>query len=389
MTLATRPLTLGEILDRAIQLYRRNFLLFAGISAPPSAFYILLTGAFGIYYTKLLPGLQGQGPKPGPDSMLPLLSFFLAFAVFSIIAVPLLLGALAVGQSALTFATVQLVGGNRVTVRESFAYGFRFFWRSTGVLFLQSLFSWVIPGVAFTGVFVVFVMLAVALSTTMGIAGRITGGLLALVVIIAFFVVVIWIWLLVCLAYPASVAEGKKAWDSIKRSNQIGKGTRGRIFVMYVMVILLTLVVYYALIIPIDAALGMNLQKIFAPGRAGSAPPLLAQVANLTVSFFERALVLPVYAIALLLFYNDQRTRIEGYDIQQLMDQAGWSELPPTALPPAAALPSPPEFVLEALPAPAAPAEQPDGYHPSTEETGGNSGENSNEVKVDDSNQQS
>jgi hypothetical protein len=29
-----RPLTLGEILDRTIQLYRTNFLLFAGISTP-------------------------------------------------------------------------------------------------------------------------------------------------------------------------------------------------------------------------------------------------------------------------------------------------------------------------------------------------------------------
>jgi hypothetical protein len=28
-----RPLTLGEILDRTAQLYRTNFLLFAGISA--------------------------------------------------------------------------------------------------------------------------------------------------------------------------------------------------------------------------------------------------------------------------------------------------------------------------------------------------------------------
>jgi hypothetical protein len=39
--------------------------------------------------------------------------------------------------------------------------------------------------------------------------------------------------------------------------------------------------------------------------------------------------VMPVYAIAQFLFFNDQRTRQEGYDIEQLMVQAGWNELAP------------------------------------------------------------
>jgi hypothetical protein len=381
MTISTRPLTLGEILDRTIQLYRRNFLLFAGISAPPSAFYVLLVGAFSVYSRKWLVGFQSQGGQAGPQAMQGVLYFLLAFALFCVVAIPLLLGAVALGQSALTFATVQLVGGARVTVRESYAYGFRFFWRSVGILFLQSLFSWVIPGVAFTGVFVVFTIVAVALSAAVGIAGGILAGLLTLLLVVAFFVIVVWIWLRVCLSYPASVAEGKKAWESLKRSNQIGKGTRGRIFVMYVMVVLLTLVVYYSLTIPIDLALGLNLQKLFTAARDTAPAPVLVQVVNLTLSFFERALVLPVYAVSLVLFYNDQRTRIEGYDIQQLMDQAGWSQLPP-----AAALPSPPEFAPATLDAPAG---QPEVHHPSTEVVGGDSREDSIEATVDDSNQES
>src|SRR5271154_2721433 len=38
-----RPLTLGEILDRTFTLYRRNFLLFAGISAIPQTLLLALS----------------------------------------------------------------------------------------------------------------------------------------------------------------------------------------------------------------------------------------------------------------------------------------------------------------------------------------------------------
>jgi hypothetical protein len=54
----------------------------------------------------------------------------------------------------------------------------------------------------------------------------------------------------------------------------------------------------------------------------------LLQLANLIISFLVRVFVMPIYSTALLLFYFDQRTRMEGYDIEQLIAQAGWSRMP-------------------------------------------------------------
>jgi len=54
----------------------------------------------------------------------------------------------------------------------------------------------------------------------------------------------------------------------------------------------------------------------------------MLQFANLAAGFLVRVFVMPVYSTALLLFYFDQRTRMEGYDIEQLMVQAGWGDLP-------------------------------------------------------------
>jgi hypothetical protein len=89
-----------------------------------------------------------------------------------------------------------------------------------------------------------------------------------------------------------------------------------------------------ALLIPITILLTV----IFSKGMSAPSPPpmflILFETANLSVSFLVRAFVTPIYSIALLLFYYDQRTRNEGYDIEQLMAKAGWTEIPPPAPPP-------------------------------------------------------
>jgi len=83
MAASTRPLTLGEILDRTVQLYRRNFPLFAGISFPPSAIYVLVTGVWAIYITSQMPALRTGTPNAPPD-----MQAMLALGLFSMGSVP-------------------------------------------------------------------------------------------------------------------------------------------------------------------------------------------------------------------------------------------------------------------------------------------------------------
>src|SRR5580698_1339621 len=42
MATLLRPMTLGEILDRTFEIYRKRFLLFVGIAAPPSVVILAL-----------------------------------------------------------------------------------------------------------------------------------------------------------------------------------------------------------------------------------------------------------------------------------------------------------------------------------------------------------
>jgi hypothetical protein len=58
---------------------------------------------------------------------------------------------------------------------------------------------------------------------------------------------------------------------------------------------------------------------------------ILGLIARLTLQI----LIQPIPVIALVLFYYDQRVRIEGYDIELMMEEAGLTSLPTMTAPPA------------------------------------------------------
>jgi hypothetical protein len=352
MAASTRPLNLGEILDRAVQLFRRNFLLLVGIGVPPAAVMALITGAVVIFFSTQIAALtpaagQPAGQPPSPEAMIVIGMVFIGFVV---IGVPLLLVTFAMALSALNFAASQVNRGESTTIRASYGYAFKHFWRHIGILFLQSLLSWVVPYFVFVAILVVGTILAGLLAKSG--AGAVFAPLFvvaAVVLIIALLVVGVLLWVRFSLAFPVSVAEGKKSWPSMQRSGQLTKGSRGRIFVMFLLVWVLSIVASVALAIPVDIGIALTMRKALTAGQGSTFYLTLVQVVNLAVAFLVRIFVMPIYALALVLFYADQRTRMEGYDIEQLMAQAGWTEPPP--LPLAQNFPSiPPPLVATEVP---------------------------------------
>jgi hypothetical protein len=342
MAVAAPPLTLGEILDRTVQLYRRNFLLLAGIATPAAALTSLVSGAFVLFFSHQIfaLGQLGQGGADTTQAATEAGMFFgLAFTLFILVGLPLLLFAYAMSLSALNYASFHVNQGEKVTILESYKYGFSHFWRHVGILFLQSLFAGVVPYFVFGALVVIGAILAALVART-GAGNSLAAlfGVLLFVLIIALVVVCVLLWLRFSLAYAASVTENKKAWESIKRSNQLSQGTRGRISIMFLLVGIMTFVVTAALAIPIDIVIAVVMKSSLTSSHPSPLFLTLVQAANLVAGFVVRIFVTPIYAAALLLFYNDQRTRQEGYDIEQLMSRAGWGQFET----PAAIVPSTP-----------------------------------------------
>jgi hypothetical protein len=126
-TAELRPLTLGELLDRAFTLYRRNFWLFVGIMAIPSTFSV----PFSVVFFSVRGPTVFNG-KPAPAYAVGTVLFGLAFFVLFWIVYAVAIGAA-------TYAVSETYLGQRATVRGSYGKVRGKFWRILGVVALALL----------------------------------------------------------------------------------------------------------------------------------------------------------------------------------------------------------------------------------------------------------
>jgi hypothetical protein len=292
-----RPLSLGELLDRAFLLYRRNFALFAGIMVIPSCLIIPIR-----FFLLRIRGVPFPWNKPLPQSNSQAYTFVFLFVEWIVYTI---------AQAATTYAVADAYLGRFPTIREAYGKIRGRFWRLMGVMF----------GVGIR----LFGLILLALIVAGGI-----GGLLAAVmtrgsasanpnpmifIITAFvlggFAVAIWLAMRYAVSLPAVLLEDINGWAAIRRSVQLSRGRRGQIF----LAILLGVVVLYAMAFlfqgPFYAGIAMM-------GIKGQLPNWL--ILGLSISSaIGGAIAGPLLMIILVLFYYDLRIRKEGFDLQHLM----------------------------------------------------------------------
>ena len=120
------------------------------------------------------------------------------------------------------------------------------------------------------------------------------------------------------LAVPACVVENLKARQAIRRSIDLSKGARGRIFLLGLL----------AIAIQIGLVLVTQLFFIVATVQHHGVLPVGVRALQQIVAFFTNTFVGPIYATGLTLFYYDQRVRKEGFDIEWMMQSAGLTPPP-------------------------------------------------------------
>jgi hypothetical protein len=267
MTTALRPLSTGELLDRTFSLYRSHFGLFVGIFALP----YLVVLAFRLV------GLVFQSPTPQ-------ISNILMNLVWSMGALFLILIVSAASQAAAVVAVSNLHLDRPASVMDSF-----------------STVKGEIPGV-------IGVSLLVGMASGVAFFAFIVPGVLLLIM-----------W---SLAVPAKVLEHRSATDSMSRSMELTKGSRGRIFVIGLLIFVLSIGVSWLLQWPILIAAGFSMKTGIQRMAIGW------QVAALVAEFVSRSLVGALGTIALSLVYYDQRVRKEAFDLQLMMSTIDASAVP-------------------------------------------------------------
>jgi hypothetical protein len=97
------------------------------------------------------------------------------------------------------------------------------------------------------------------------------------------------------------------------RSGGLTRGNRGRIFVIWLLFLVLSIAVSLLLRWPIEIAAGVK--SIFALQVVGTE----WRVAALVATFVSECLVGPLATIAFSLVYFDERVRKEAFDLQLMM----------------------------------------------------------------------
>ena len=293
-----RPMNLGGILDRGVQIFRAQSMVFIGLAA--------ITGLVQLAST-----LASAHPKPTSVG-LTLASGALSFALWLAM---IILTAIVTAAFCLAASRVNL--GEPVSVREAFgAYRARA-GRLVGLTILQGIFAgW--P-----------VVIVIIFATVIYIASDLTPPSPSFVMVLVILGGIPYVALFsrYALAFPATAIEGLSASASIDRSIKLSKGGRWRICGGFTVTLLPSLIL----------ALGAYFlaQHLRSSGLLFGGSPLAAASITGVVGFIAALVFTPYSAIVLTLLYYDQRIRHEGYDVERLMDAAGLnaSATPPPASP--------------------------------------------------------
>jgi hypothetical protein len=326
MESSLRPLTLGEILDRTAQLYRANFLLFAGI-ASVYAGALLIMGLLRIGLAESLRILhmttQLQWLTWTSAAFIMLLSFLLYGMV----------------MAAISRAVAWVHLGQPATIRAAYSsilpqWG-RYIWLMT-IVWLVAFSPVAVLYGSYFGIMAHYVrgfgsdpaaqQSAMSNPHTLMIVG--VASIIFFLLMIPACIYAILMALRYSLSVPACVVENLKARAAIRRSIELAKGTWGRIFLLTLMIA----AIKFGLIIVTQIFVFVAAFK--HPGQP-LGPGLLAL--SQVIGFFTTTFLSPIGAAGLTLFYYDQRVRKEGYDIEWMMQAAGLTALPPSVVTPPAA----------------------------------------------------
>ncbi|MBZ5596696.1 MAG: hypothetical protein LAN83_00095 [Acidobacteriia bacterium] len=314
MAEALRPMSTSELLDRTFTLYRRNFLLFAGIASIGPAAYLLfqlmLVGAAGMPAGRTPARTAWAGASIG-----------IGFVVGALV----MLAGMALSQAATVKAVAAVHLGRETTIGGAYRSLKGRIPRILGIFFTVTLLI-VGGGIVLLALASLITVLAVGGGMKAGTGFGIAGGIVGLVVIVAAAIGAVTIFVRYSLAVQACVVEDLKIRPSLKRSAFLSKGSRSRILTVYTVFVVLSWIVAFGLVM-----LTSMLAAITGPG-------IPALIATYLASFLSGVLTGPLATIGMSLVYYDERVRKEAFDLQLIMAGLDTPAAAPAAAPASAGL---------------------------------------------------
>lgn len=319
------PLGAGDLIDRAVRLYRQNFFTLIRIAALPvfvsATGSVLLTLGWRGFYTT---------------------SVATSFALYSLLVttgvllwiVGYLLTLMVMGGATRTLVR-HLLWGEAVTVRETFRNVRSRFWSLLAATLIVSIVLFVISVICLYGG-----MIAISLAI-LGGAAMFAVGIPALGVIVGIVLglaatyFVIWIYFLLIgkIAYVPQVllVEGQGVFASIGRSISLSSKNWRRLAALFLFTLFATYSALMVFLFPLLWYARTNGIPVF-DFTGNQISPIWYSVALQLINQLSFILLAPIWMLGLSLMYVDERVRHEAYDVE-LMAARNLGEMPPLVNP--------------------------------------------------------
>jgi hypothetical protein len=321
---ALKSLGAGDLIDRAVRLYRQNFWTFVWIAAPP----ILVGTLISVGWTVLGRSLFNVDLVNYPEETA-FYYWFLALGRLFIWFVETVATLTVMGGASRNFVR-HLLFGEPITFRETYknvkSRIFGLVTASTMMVFLLS----VVGGVVFLIGYIV-AMIAILITIAAFSFSPFLIVMISLVLGLAIAFGTGWLFFLVAshFAYIPQVmlVEGQGVAEAMGRSASLARGNVKRLYALFVFSII---AVYSGLMLfkmPLDWyawSIGVDIFQFYFDF---DAIPAWYEIASQFLWQATLILLMPVWMIGLCLLYVDERVRHEGYDIE-LMAARRLGEIP-------------------------------------------------------------
>ena len=307
------PLGAGDLIDRAVRLYRRHLFTLMRIATPP----VIVSAIGWVMWT-----IGTRQLFSTPDTTTLLLYILLLFVAVGLVAGGHIFSLIVMGGASRNLVT-HLLWGEPVLARTTYAAVRSRFWSLLGATLIVVVWLFMAMSAASAaGYFIViFLVIFVAFLAQVApvwlsvIVGSV-GGLLALTVSL-------WLFFFMAgkVAYVPQVllVEGKRVFDSVSRSFSLAKGNVRRLMAMTFFITFATYSALMILVFPLGIFAWVN-GITLSPFTAAEWPVWYA-IAYSVIEPISSILLAPVWMLGMSLLYVDERVRHEGYDIELMASQ--------------------------------------------------------------------
>ncbi len=310
-TLSLVPLGPGDLIDRAVRFYRKNFVTFILIAAPP----VIAGTAIAVAWTMI--GRTFFISKSSYDPIETTAYYLFAFLGSTIIGFTETVATLSVMGGASRNFVRHLLFGETVTFRETY----RNVWqRLAGLVVSSSIISillTIIGGFIFYFGLIIGILLAVAAAAVLTSVPTLA-FIVGLVIAVASFIAAAWLFFLIASRFAfvpqVLMVEGQSVGGSISRSARLAGGSVKRLAALFIFTTVATYSALAILYVPLAWYAWLQGIELFALDR--DLIPAWYEIASQLVWQASLILMTPVWMVGLCLLYVDERVRREGYDIE-------------------------------------------------------------------------